>query len=211
MSSSITLEHKAAPQNLLADPRRSLPNEHRVALLAQRIAMHVESLVPQGRARCLDVGCGDMALAEAIHEQVSRTDWRCIDVHQPPPALRRDPRWSKYCWFDGRTIPHGDGEFDVALLCDVLHHASEGSARLLAETSRVARRVLVKDRFVGPWDYGVDVSQRCFTRETFVRLTAEQRLVITALDCGLSLHDHLPVARTMVGPDSQFIAVLGRG
>jgi SAM-dependent methyltransferase len=210
MSSSITLEHKAAPQNL-ADPRRSAPNEHGVGWLAQRIALHVESLVPQGRARCLDVGCGDMALAEAIHEQVPRTDWRCIDVHQPPPAARRDPRWSKYRAFDGRTMPYGDGEFDIALLCDVLHHASEDAARLLGEASRVARRVLVKDRFVGHSGYGADVPQRCFTREAFVRLAAEQRLVITALDCGLSLHEQLPVARAVVGPDRQFIAVLGRG
>ncbi len=163
--------------------------------LAQRIALHIESLVPQGRARCLDIGCGDMTLAEAIQARKSHTDWRCIDVHDVPqaPELRDDARWSKYLQFDGRTIPYGDAEFDVALLCDVLHHAPEDGARLLAEAGRVARHVLVKDHF---------------TREAFVRLATEQRLVITALDSGLELSERLPVVAPLLRPDWQFIAVL---
>ena len=76
--------------------------------LAQRIALHIESLVPQGRARCLDIGCGDMTLVEAIQARKSRTEWRCIDVHGVPqaPELRDDARWRKYRQFDGRTIPY---------------------------------------------------------------------------------------------------------
>ena len=226
MSSPIALARKAAPKKALVNLHRTLSHGHRVHVLAQRIAMHIERLIPQGPVRCLDVGCGDMTLAEAVHERSARSDWRCIDVHRLPPALRRDARWSKYRSFDGRTIPYGNGEFDVALLCDVLHHAPEDAARLLAEASRVARHVLVKDHFeygpysramlrlmdfVGNWGYGVSVPRQYFTREAFVRLAGEQRLVITALDCGLALYDHLPVVRTMLKPDWQFIAVLGRG
>ncbi len=167
--------------------------------LAQRIALHIESLVPRGRARCLDIGCGDMALVEAMQGRKSRTDWRCIDVHGVPPAAEAgdDARWRKYSQFDGCTIPFDDGEFDVALLCDVLHHAPENAARLLAEAGRVARHVLVKDHF---------------TREAFVRLATEQRLFITALDSGVDLPDHLPpVAGALLRPDWQFIAVLRSG
>ncbi len=161
--------------------------------LAQRVALHIESLVPRGRARCLDVGCGDMTLVEAMQARKSRTDWRCIDVHDVPPEQRDDARWRKYRQFDGRTIPFGDGEFDVALLCDVLHHAPEDAAALLAEAGRVARHVLVKDHF---------------TREAFVRLATEQRLFITALDSGFDLVDRLPVPGALLRPDWQFIAVL---
>ena len=223
MSSPIALEHKAVPKKALVGLHQALSHGHRVDLLAERIGMHIESLVPRGRARCLDIGCGDMTIADAIHEHSTRTDWRCIDVHPLPQDLRRDSRWSKYRQFDGRTIPYDDNEFDVALLCDVLHHTPENAARLLAEAGRVATNVLVKDHFeygaysramlrlmdfVGNWGYGVSVPDSYFTREGFVRLAGEQDLVITALDCGVELYEHLPVVRKALRPDWHFVAVL---
>lgn len=176
--------------------------DQRLVSLAQRIALHIESLVPRGRARCLDIGCGDMSLVEAIRSEnpKSRTDWQCIDVHGVPEAsaLRGDARWKNYRQFDGRTIPFGDGEFDVALLCDVLHQAPEDAAHLLAEAARVARHVLVKDHF---------------TREAFARLATEQRLFITALDADLDrdLDDGLLVPGALLRRQGQFIAVLRSG
>jgi SAM-dependent methyltransferase len=223
MSSPIALENKDVSKKALVSLHRTLSHGHRVDVLAERIALHIESLVPQGRARCLDIGCGDMSLAEAVEARTSRTDWRCIDVHGLPVGLREDKRWSKYRQFDGRRIPHADGEFDVALLCDVLHHAPEDAAELLAEAGRVAEHVLVKDHFeygaysrtmlrlmdfVGNWGYGVSVPERYFTREGFARLAKEQHLVITALDSGLDLYEHLPGMGKLLRPDWQFIAVL---
>jgi SAM-dependent methyltransferase len=182
--------------------------------LAQRVALHIESLVPQGRARCLDIGCGDMALVQALEARRSRhdktrTDWYCIDVHRAPEAWGQydDSRSRRYRQFDGRTIPYADHEFDVALLCDVLHHAPEDAAQLLAEAGRVARHVLVKDDFDDVRTVGPAAALRSFTREGFVRLALEQRLVITALDSGL---DDVcePVPGALLRRDSQFIAVL---
>jgi hypothetical protein len=174
------------------------PHDDRVDLLAQRLAMHIESLVPQGRAQCLDVACGDITLAAEIHERAPRTVWRCIDS-----------------WCDGQTIPHADQEFDVALVCDLLH-APENAARLLAEAGRVARHVLVKDHFEqGPYSRAmlrlkglVGVPERHLTREAFVRLVGEQGLVMTGFDCGMSRQEQLPVLRTVRKPE--FIAVLSR-
>jgi 2-polyprenyl-3-methyl-5-hydroxy-6-metoxy-1,4-benzoquinol methylase len=224
MSGRIGFGSKDEPQNALAAPHRSLSRSHRIDVLAERIALHIESLVRQGRVRCLDVGCGDMTLAEAVHERTSRTDWSCIDMHGRPTDVREDERWSKYRQFDGRTIPYADGEFDVALLCDVLHHAPEDAAKLLAEAGRVATHVLVKDNFeYGPYsrkmlqlaDFvgnclgeGGSVPERYFTREGFVRLAAQQDLVITALDSELDLYQHLPGVNTLLRRDWQFIAVL---
>ncbi len=174
-------------------------SNQRLVTLAKRIALHIESLVPRGRARCLDIGCGVMPLIEAIQVQnpKSRMDWHCIDVHavRQAPELRH-ARDNKCSQFDGRTIPFGDGEFDVALLCDVLHDAPEDAARLLAEAGRVARHVLVKDEF---------------TREAFARLATEQRLFITALDADLDPDDGLLVPGAMLRRQGQFIAVLRSG
>jgi SAM-dependent methyltransferase len=225
MSSPIALERKATSKKALVNLHQTLSHGHRVGVLAERLATHIETLVPRGRAKCLDIGCGDMTIAEAIHEHTSRTDWRCIDVHPLPPKLSRDARWSKYLSFDGHTIPYRDREFDVAMLCDVLHHTAENAARLVAEAGRVAKHVIVKDHFeygpysrsmlrlmdfVGNWGYGVSVPDCYFTRDGFVRLAGEQGLAITALDCGLELYEHLPVVRTVLRPDWHFIAVLCR-
>jgi SAM-dependent methyltransferase len=191
-----------------------------LAALAQRIALHVESLVPQGRARGLDIGCGDMTLVEALDARRSRTDtsrmdWSCIDLHRAPEMseLSDHSRWRRYRQFDGRSIPYGDDEFDVALLCDVLHHAPEDAARLLAEAGRVARHVLVKDDFVDDLRSIGRAVPRSFTREGFVQLALEQRLVITALDSGLDSSSRCcePVPGALLRPDSQFIAVLRTG
>jgi hypothetical protein len=203
MSWPIARETNDAPQRAI---EHASAHGHRIDVLADRIALHIESLVPQGRARCLDLGRGDMTLADAVQERVPRTEWRCIDVQRTPADLRA----------------LANQEFDVALLCDVLHHAPQEAAKLLAAAARVARHVLVKDNFeygaysrtmlkivdfVGSRD-GTGVPKRYFTREGFARLAAQLELVITALDAELDLYEHLPGMSTMLRRDWQFIAVL---
>jgi SAM-dependent methyltransferase len=225
MSSPMVLERRAVPQRAFLGVQPAPHGRRRVDVLADRLAMHVESLVPRGRARCLDVRCGDMTLAEAIQSRAPRSDWRCLDMEGSQREHGREEGSGRYRAFDGRTIPYGELEFDIALLCDVLHHTPEHAARLLAEAGRVAQRVLIKDHFeygsysrtmlrlmdfVGNWRYGTSIPDRYFTREAFAQLATEQGFAITALDCGLSLYDHLPVARTMLRSDWDFIAVLRR-
>jgi hypothetical protein len=225
VSLPIAVERRAASQPARLGLPETLSNNSCGGVLAERLALHIETLVPQGRARCLDIGCGDMAVAEAVAEHAPRTDWRCLDVYPLPSGSHAEPRWSKYLQFDGSEVPYRDGEFDVALLCDTLHRTPENAARLLAEAGRVARRVIVKERFeygaysrsmlrlmdfVGNWGYGITVPEGFFTRDGFVRLAAEQGLVITSLDCGLEPYERLPVAHAMVRPSSDFIAVLHR-
>ena len=203
MSSSLARESQDASNTAIVSEHGSSGRSHRLDALADRLALHIESLVPQGRARCLDIGRGDTTLAEAVQARASRTDWRCIDAQRMPADFH--------------------DEFDVALLCDVLHHAPEHAATLLAEAGRVARHVLVKDNFeygrysrtmlqlvdvIGNLRDGVGVPERYFTREGFVRLAAQQHLVITALDAELDLYEHLPGMSTLLRRDWQFIAVL---
>ena len=210
MTWPIARESSEAPNKAIASGHASSPPlDYRLELLADRIALHIESLVPQGCARCLDIGRGDMTLAEAVQARASHTDWRCIDVERMPPGRRE--------------FPYADGEFDVALLCDVLHQAPAAAAGLLAEAGRVARNVLVKDQFeygpcsrtmlqvgdfVGNLGDGGKVPARYFTRQEFARLAGQQQLVITALDAGLDLFGQLPGMGTVLRRDGQFIAVL---
>jgi hypothetical protein len=96
----------------------------------------------------------------------------------------------------------------VAVLNGVIHDTPEQAARLLAEAARVARYVLVKDRFERE-SYSRTMLR--LTREAFIRLANQQRLVIAAFDSGLALEERLPGARALVQPDRNFLALLCRG
>lgn len=197
MSSPIAVETNLAPSHPPLRRHRYLSRPQRADALADRIAMHIESLVPQGRVECLDVGCGDLTLAEAVEERLLRTNWHCIDVQRPPSGAS-----DGLGRFNGRAFPYADDEFDVAVLCDSLRgHPRDQTARILVEAARVARHVLVKDCF--------REAEQCFTREAFGQLVAEQRLVITAFDFGLGGGDDLSTA-SVLGGDWRFIAVLLR-
>jgi hypothetical protein len=189
-----------------AAPAIVSPAASGVDVLAGRVVLQVESLVPRGRARCIDLAPGAADLAEAIRAQTDRAEWHYDDAR------------------DGAPLPYADSEFDVALLCDVLRDDHEDAERLLIEARRVADFVLVKDRFADrararstlPREdifarsaHGVLVPSRCFTREAFVRLAADHGLRIAALDCYFDLYRN-PIAGPVVRPGCDFLAVLSR-
>ena len=186
MRSPIAVEEQVA-RHAQAVLQGTLAGARSVEVLAARVALHIESLVPRGRARCLDIG-GGATLGQAVQERVSRVDWRCIDMNALATEARKH---------DEHAVPFEEREFDVALICDVVHRDEDG-AQVLEAAGRLARCVLVKDHF-----------ESC-TREAFTRLAGEQQFVITALDCGPSLYEHGQAARTLVPRDCAFIAVLRR-
>ena len=75
----------------------------------------------------------------------------CLDTYPLPAELEADASWGKYREFDGRHIPFSNQEFDVALLCDVLHHDLNNAEQLLSEAARVARFIIIKDHFEYGW------------------------------------------------------------
>lgn len=87
----------------------------------------------------LDVGCGSGALGRAI-----------IDSPKCPPQVkvtglekfRRGDELAVVKFYDGQKIPYPDKSFDVVILADALHHASDPH-NLIYECSRVVRRVLI--------------------------------------------------------------------
>jgi SAM-dependent methyltransferase len=106
----------------------------------RRIRVLVDHIAPQlpAGASVLDIGSGDGKLAALLRAQRPDISVRGVDV------LVRDSAAIPTDRFDGLTIDHPDGAFDVALLIDVLHHADDPLA-LLREAFRVARRVIIKD------------------------------------------------------------------
>jgi hypothetical protein len=223
MGSTLAIERNIALPNALPHSPERSPHRHRVGVLAERIAMHVQTLVPRGRSRCLDIGCGDMTIAEAVQAHATRSDWSCTDVYPVPSGRENEPRWGKYVQFDGERVPYRDDEFDIALLCDVLRDTPENAGCLLAEARRVARSVIVKDQFeyggysrsmlrlmdfVGHRGERAAVRGSFLTRDGFVRLATGQGLVISSIDVGIELGP--PPGPRSPRRDCHFIAVLHR-
>lgn len=193
---------------------------HLAALLAEIIERHTDGMPV---VRCLDVGCGDMTLAEQIQERYPRITWHCIDIYELPSGLSDEERWKKYSCFDGHHLPFDDKTFDIVLFCDVLHHSGTEVRHLLSEAARVADFVLVKDHFegsaysrlmlwlmdiVGNWGYGVALPRRYFSYGSFQRLAGESKLEFVEMKRGIDLYAHLPLIRNLFRSSWQFIALL---
>jgi len=106
---------------------------------AKTLASLLATLIPE-RARILDVGCGDGAIATLLVGQIPGVSVQGIDTLVWPEGkipVRK---------FDGEQIPFDDGSFDVVMFIDVLHHAGNPMA-LLREARRVGQLVLIKDHF----------------------------------------------------------------
>jgi len=196
----------------------------RVLRLSHEIASFISKYFPgQTKIGCLDVGCGDMLIAENISKFLPETDWVCIDIYNLTPEQIKDPRWKKYKRFHGSQIPFQDKSFDVVLLCDVLHHAERNKSLLLKESKRVGKIVIVKDHFeysiysrfllrmmdfFGNWPYGVNIPHKYFSKTEFENICINEGLSITELKIGINLYGHLGLLRWLLKPEWQFIAVL---
>ena len=117
---------------------------HQRSVSGRRVRVLSEFLaakIPAG-ASVLNIGCGDGTIASLITYQNPTVSIRGIEFAPRPACL------IECAPFDGATIPHPSASFDVCMFVDVLHHApdAQGIARLLAEASRVSRRlILIKD------------------------------------------------------------------
>jgi len=106
-----------------------------------KLTEYVSRLLPPGPCSILDIGAGDGSLGLVF--QTFRPATRVVGIEV---ALRAATRAGvPMVRFDGRSIPFADESFDVSLVSNVLHHASDPGA-LLREARRVTRkRIIVKD------------------------------------------------------------------
>jgi hypothetical protein len=223
MSSPITGKVKNRLDRIMIALHQSASHHHRLELLADHIAGTVKSLSVRA-PNCLDIGCGDMSLAEQLTARITDSRWSCIDIHPLPQGLAADERWKAYRQFDGAHIPFDDKSFSCALLCDVLHHAAVPDRfALLSEARRTADHVIVKDHFeygvwsrqalrlmdfLGNYAYGVSVPDRYFSQTGFAAFVRDAGLRIQSMEIGIDLYRHLPLASAILRRQWQFIAVL---
>lgn len=226
MSSPLAKEHKTGMDRALIAAHQRVSHGHRVDALAQLFADQLRAVFgssAEGPLRLLDVGCGDMSLADAIAARVPSAEFRCVDVHACPPELvAQDPRWKRYLHFDGTRLPFDANSFDAVLFSDVLHHVPEAlRVGLLASAASVGRAVVIKDHLeygwwsrqalramdvVGNFGYGVAIPQRYFRQADFERLCKQAGLQVQSMQIGVDLYGHLPLLRRALSPKWQFIA-----
>ncbi|MFI5285752.1 MAG: class I SAM-dependent methyltransferase [Candidatus Dormibacteria bacterium] len=181
------------------------------------LADNLTPMIPPG-ASVLDIGCGDGAVGSAI--AIRRPDISLMGVEvliRPQTRIPATP-------FDGLTLPFPDRAIDVALLVDVVHHASD-PRRLLVEAARVAATaVIVKDHYlrglfagptlalmdrIGNARHGVATPFHYWTpnqwRDAFMLMNATVRAERTSL--GL----YPPPARWIFERSMHFVALLSVG
>jgi ubiquinone/menaquinone biosynthesis C-methylase UbiE len=190
---------------------------HQRAVYGRRIrvlARHLQEMLPRD-ATVLDVGSGDGLLARRILDARPDLRIRGVDVLLRPESHIPVQR------FDGVRLPFGDGEFDVVMMVDVLHHATDQAA-LLRETARVAKRaVVIKDHvvrgllarptlsfmdWVGNARHGVALPYSYWTEEQWQRSFAQLRLRTTARRDSLGLYPW--PASLVFGRGLHFLALL---
>jgi SAM-dependent methyltransferase len=165
----------------------------RVRVLADNLAR----LIPAG-SRILDVGCGDGSIDRLILQERPDLTLEGIDVLvRPESRISIRP-------FDGSTIPHPDGSFDIVMFVDVLHHTGDPRV-LLREAARVGRVILIKDHFreglwagptlrfmdwVGNAHHGVALPYNYWTRAQWTAAFEELGLRVIEMKSSLGLYPH---------------------
>lgn len=224
MSSPLARPRRHPLKDAVVRLHQKTSHHHRIDTLAQLLAETLERTVPgTGSIRCLDIGCGDMTLAESIAARLPRTAWHCIDIHPLAESLTADPRWAKYQQFDGCTINAATHAYHAAFFCDVMHHIPGDLIANLREAARVSEWVIIKDHFeysrysrtllqlmdvVGNWGYDISIPRRYFNRSRFEELVKACGLEIAELKVGIELYRHNALFHRLLRPQWQFIAVL---
>lgn len=180
----------------------------------RRLGDLLSSLIPS-HTSVLDVGSGDGFLARQIQDLRPDIGIKGIDV------LVREQTHIPVGYFDGQTIPEGDGAIDVVLMVNVLHHTDDPTI-LLREAARVARHgVLIKDHtrdgllagttlrfmdYVGNAHHGVALPYNYWPKRRWFEAFDDLRLRVTSWEDDLRLYPW--PAEWVFGRSLHFIAYL---
>ena len=93
------------------------------------------------RPRCLELGCGQGALArlmvERFEARMTATDFDPAQVALAESRLHDLGEKVTLRIVDARDLPFDDGQFDVVFSFSVMHHIAGGWRQVVAEVSRV--------------------------------------------------------------------------
>jgi len=181
----------------------------------RRLATAIAERIPQN-ARVLDVGCGSGDLAALIMQMRPDVRIEGIDV-----LVRPDTAIPVHA-YDGAHIPFPDDSFDAAMVIDVLHHTDDPAA-VLAEISRVAPHVVIKDHlrnglaagatlrfmdWVGNAAHGVRLPYNYLSRREWTTIWTKLHLATSAFADRLALYPR-PFS-WLFDRGLHFVAVLSR-
>ena len=158
---------------------------------AYDMALEVSRVIP-GKARVLDVGCGNGFIAHHLTGMGSTVVG--VDVGDSTKAR------IGYMRYDGRHFPVQSSTFDTVLLCYVLHHA-QNFELVLSEVRRVLRAdglvVIYEDMPISRWDRIVcaihDRKWRHRTGPCTFQLGPAWRVLFSA--CGFEIMSERPLSR----------------
>lgn len=227
MSSPIAKTKKTKFDQRLINTHKKLSHSSRIEILAHEFANLIKNLQTNEKIlkpRILDVGCGDMTLAEQVEKIVGKCILKCADIHPCSQELKnQDVRWAKYTQFDGRNIPFDDDSVDFLIFSDVLHHVPDSlRTELLTSAARVSKYILIKDHFeygwfsrqalramdwVGNYSYGISIPEKYFDRHSFNETLSSANLHADKICTGLDLYNHLPLVRNVLNRDWHFFAI----
>jgi hypothetical protein len=213
------------PRRILAralDFLRNLVGGDRFENLYGTLAAELNKLkVPGAEVKLLDYGCGTMSFSERLQQDGHIASFMGMDTY-PAPDNAAGTKWAYYRQIPGDGIDESAGRFDVAIVLDVLHHASVADqVKILRSLARMSRHVLVKDHFeygffsrqilrladwYGNYAYGVNVPDRYFDQETWRKLVEQAQLKELKLLAGVRVHDGL--FGLILPPRHHFISVL---
>ena len=93
-------------QRFLVGLHRASAHSNRIGKLSAAIGGCISTPFPQDSkpVRALDVGCGDMSIAETIAAKHPNIQWTSTDIHELPAHLADTEKWKKYRRFDGSTL-----------------------------------------------------------------------------------------------------------
>jgi ubiquinone/menaquinone biosynthesis C-methylase UbiE len=224
MSSPIAIFKKNSFKKILVNFHQKISHNTRIDQLSKLISDEIKTNYPSEKPiSCLDVGCGDMTIAESIAKLNPLTIWNCIDIHDLPEELKKTDKWKKYRKFDGSNIPFEDNAFDIVIFCDVLHHTPDQISTLLKEAGRISKYVIIKDHFeyswysrsilrlmdfIGNWSYGISIPEKYFTEDNFELKYSRAGLKKVHIKSNINLYNHIPFLNLIIRPKWQFIAVL---
>lgn len=226
MSSPIANTSKGFLKNALIKFHQKSSHGNRIEILAKLIVELIDNKVDPHKEvlKCIDLGCGDMTLAEEISKMSKRSiEWICLDLYDLPEEYKDDPKWKKYRKFDGKTIPFEDKEFDLIIILDVLHHCMDVAPDLLKESGRVSSHILLKDHFeygaysrnmlrlmdfVGNWAYGVSIPEHYWSKDLLKETLIDAELDVVNLQDEIELYTKSSFLQWLLKPKWQFMALI---
>ncbi|WMX12488.1 class I SAM-dependent methyltransferase [Aureispira sp. CCB-E] len=223
MSSPIAKKTKSNLEKTIIKSHQKLSHNNRINYLSNLFIGLLDEL-NLDEISLLDIGCGDMSIAENLMNSRENINAICLDTYPLPEQYKGEEKWEKYVSFDGRTMPFEDKKFDVAILCDVLHHDFEFADVILKEACRVAKYIVVKDHFeygmvsrqtlrlmdfIGNWGYGVSVPDRYFSKETYQDVLNQLGGVKELKQiCPIPLYEHNFLFNLICPGKLQYISIL---